>query len=540
MRRMNTAAVLAVVLAVAMMLTGCFGWKLVRNDEGGSVEVGSHTEEEPVNTPVIVEEGTSGTCSWTIDDTGLLHIFPTDGDFGELEPDHEYQDEDSDVELMLHKFGWHPYGDQIMSCVIENGVWGTDFQYMFEECANLKSVDLSGLDTSQAEDMAYMFCNCQSLESLDLSDFDTSGVMYMNDMFENCESLETLDLSSFDTSNVEYMDSMFLDCSALKTIIVGDGWTTDNIGYVSFFDLTLDYDMFTGCVSLVGGNGTTYDENMIDSTYARIDEPGQPGYFTASGASANETVTHPGADDYEPYAVDEPTVQYELDDYILSTHGLYVLNSDGRTVSPVLSNGCNRVMSVDSDLFHSYNDEVEGQQEYILYMYYDPVSFDRNSGQQLILIGDTSVEMDKVIESGYCQGQNVDGRYNAYDEIEGINLEGVDEDSINDAIESLGIRWNSFYDRNYGGGTFADVFDLYQSSTPRTLSAGWYEGTQWVDGSLELIYPYCIVERPMLESDDVPLTKTKDGYFILDLSSYEPGVYRLYSAGSGDVFIELN
>jgi len=39
--------------------------------------------------------------------------------------------------------------------------------------------------------------------------------------------------------------------------------------------------MFTGCTSLVGGNGTAYDANVIDITYARPDKEGQPGYFTA-------------------------------------------------------------------------------------------------------------------------------------------------------------------------------------------------------------------------------------------------------------------
>ena len=40
--------------------------------------------------------------------------------------------------------------------------------------------------------------------------------------------------------------------------------------------------MFTGCTSLVGGMGTTYDENHVDKTYAHIDGgPSNPGYFTA-------------------------------------------------------------------------------------------------------------------------------------------------------------------------------------------------------------------------------------------------------------------
>ena len=39
--------------------------------------------------------------------------------------------------------------------------------------------------------------------------------------------------------------------------------------------------MFTGCTSLVGGKGTTYNENYDDGYFAHIDGDGGPGYFTA-------------------------------------------------------------------------------------------------------------------------------------------------------------------------------------------------------------------------------------------------------------------
>ena len=38
--------------------------------------------------------------------------------------------------------------------------------------------------------------------------------------------------------------------------------------------------MFKGCTSLVGGMGTTYDENYTDAAYAHPDKEGNPGYFT--------------------------------------------------------------------------------------------------------------------------------------------------------------------------------------------------------------------------------------------------------------------
>ena len=39
--------------------------------------------------------------------------------------------------------------------------------------------------------------------------------------------------------------------------------------------------MFYNCTKLKGGNGTAFDSNYKDKTYARVDKAGQPGYFTA-------------------------------------------------------------------------------------------------------------------------------------------------------------------------------------------------------------------------------------------------------------------
>ena len=48
--------------------------------------------------------------------------------------------------------------------------------------------------------------------------------------------------------------------------------------------------MFSGCTSLVGGQGTTYDADHIDAEYAHIDGgPSNPGYLTAAGLIGDVT-----------------------------------------------------------------------------------------------------------------------------------------------------------------------------------------------------------------------------------------------------------
>ena len=148
-----------------------------------------------------------------------------------------------------------------------------DMQGMFGTCSNLTSLDLSGFNTANVKIVANMFMNCSNLMSLDISSFDVSNVLYPDYMFSGCTSLTSLDLSSFNTANAKSMNEMFSACSALKTIYVGSGWSTAEV--------VSAVNMFNGCTSLVGGNGTAFDAEHTDATYAHIDGgPSNPGYLT--------------------------------------------------------------------------------------------------------------------------------------------------------------------------------------------------------------------------------------------------------------------
>ena len=68
------------------------------------------------------------------------------------------------------------------------------------------------------------------------------------------------------------MYTMFSGCNSLQNIKVSDNFVTTNV--------SISYNMFYGCTSLIGGNGTTFNSNYTDKTYARIDTNGSPGYFT--------------------------------------------------------------------------------------------------------------------------------------------------------------------------------------------------------------------------------------------------------------------
>ena len=93
---------------------------------------------------------------------------------------------------------------------------------MFYACMGLTSLDLSNFDTSQVTNMSDMFGGCMGLTSLDVSNWNTSQVTNMSNMFNYCTSLTSLDVSNFNTSQVTTMDGMFIGCESLRGIKIND------------------------------------------------------------------------------------------------------------------------------------------------------------------------------------------------------------------------------------------------------------------------------------------------------------------------------
>ena len=159
----------------------------------------------------------------------------------------------------------------------------------FCDMGNLQSITgISYLNTSEVTNMVALFANCKKMTNLDLSHFNTSKVTDMTGMFDGCSGLTSLDLSSFNTSKVTKMIRMFYGNRNLRTIYVGNGWSTEAV--------TSSSGMFYNCTNLVGGQGTTYDANHVDKTYAHIDGgTSNPGYFTAKNAGLRGDVNGDGS-----------------------------------------------------------------------------------------------------------------------------------------------------------------------------------------------------------------------------------------------------
>lgn len=129
----------------------------------------------------------------------------------------------------------------------------TQWFYQFTKASSF--VGIENWDVSECTNMRRLFCRCP-VEVLDLSAFETGKCTAFNEMFSGCGNLVTIYASAnFDTSKSTTFDKMF-----------------------------------DSCTKLVGGNNTKFDANNDYQTYARIDLPGQPGYFTAKNVQLPPTI----------------------------------------------------------------------------------------------------------------------------------------------------------------------------------------------------------------------------------------------------------
>lgn len=144
----------------------------------------------------------------------------------------------------------------------------TNMMQLFAGCYNLTNIDVANWDTSNVINMASVFAYCRGLKEIDVSHWNTSKVQEIGWLFMECNNLEFLDLSNFDTRNVTNMRCMFQGTTKLK-----------NLDLCSFDTkkVTNMYAMFYGTTQLqnisVGLNWTM--DNVTNST----------GMFTNSGVS---------------------------------------------------------------------------------------------------------------------------------------------------------------------------------------------------------------------------------------------------------------
>ena len=134
----------------------------------------------------------------------------------------------------------------------------SDMSYMFFKTSSIETLDLTSLNTSNVTNMKAMFSGCMQLKNVDVSNFNTLKVTSMIDMFCNCQAIKTLDLSSFNTSKVTNFYYMFNECNSLTEI---------NLSNFDTSSVTNMVGMFRKCTSLKKINLSSFITNKVTNTY---------------------------------------------------------------------------------------------------------------------------------------------------------------------------------------------------------------------------------------------------------------------------------
>ena len=120
-------------------------------------------------------------------------------------------------------------GEYTIKIIFKNKIL-EDCSYLFRNCLNIKSIDLSSFDSSKVNNMNYMFGKCIILEEINLNNFNTEKVTNMSHCFNKCKCLKTLIFpSNFNTKNVQDMQDMFHSCEMLEELVFPNNFVVDKV-----------------------------------------------------------------------------------------------------------------------------------------------------------------------------------------------------------------------------------------------------------------------------------------------------------------------
>ena len=144
----------------------------------------------------------------------------------------------------------------------------TKMNHMFNGCAQLKELDLSKWDMSKVRTTSHMFADCFNIQSIDFTGWNTASLTSMDAMFNDCRTIKEIDVSHFDTENCLEFSQMFEACYALEKIVGMDQWDTSS-AYV--FD-----EMFNLASKLKEVDFSSFDTSAV--TYGYILQNGEKNY----------------------------------------------------------------------------------------------------------------------------------------------------------------------------------------------------------------------------------------------------------------------
>lgn len=96
---------------------------------------------------------------------------------------------------------------------------------MFYNCSSIENIDMKKLNGKNIN-LGSTFSGCSSLKEIK---FGSNKMLSFNSTFYNCSSLVSVDISGFDVSNIDNMNKLFEGCSSLKSVKLPDDFNTSKV-----------------------------------------------------------------------------------------------------------------------------------------------------------------------------------------------------------------------------------------------------------------------------------------------------------------------
>ena len=90
-------------------------------------------------------------------------------------------------------------------------------------------IGIENIRTNNVISTEYMFLDCLELKSLNLSKWNTSNLQNPRGMFYDCHKLLYLDVSTWDVTNVTTLEKMFWECKKILQLDLSKWKTTDKL-----------------------------------------------------------------------------------------------------------------------------------------------------------------------------------------------------------------------------------------------------------------------------------------------------------------------
>lgn len=177
----------------------------------------------------------------------------------------------------------------------------TNMENFTWQCQNLVTVDTTGWNVSNVNNIYTMFINAQALTNIiGIEDWNVSNVKTMISVFHTCKSLTNLDLSKWNVENVTTIWWLFNGCTTLQTLDLSN-WNLVNC---------IDYsEPFKNCSALSEIRIENSDYSTVNKIIAGLPmmTESEPGTLIIHGVEGYNQVNIASATD--KYW----TIQYEFD-----------------------------------------------------------------------------------------------------------------------------------------------------------------------------------------------------------------------------------